>query len=189
MGIPQHEKRLLLRALGGMVMAGVLLLLPVRTQAFCYEEAGAQHGINPQLLESIARVESGLNPKAVNINRNGTADFGLMQINSTWMNALQLDREALLSDPCYNVMTGARILGTCIDRWGYTWEAVGCYNATARSRQVHYAWKIYRELKKEAAKKTQGSNKKEFMQGPGSFNRSFHFRVRDVHEPEISEKP
>jgi hypothetical protein len=30
------------------------------------------------------RTESSLNPRAVNVNRNGSYDVGLMQINSTW---------------------------------------------------------------------------------------------------------
>jgi hypothetical protein len=193
MVIPLNNRRLLKRfylaALGAILAACVPFLLPVSAQAFCFEEAGAQYSINPQLLQSIARVESGLNPKAVNINKNGSADFGLMQINATWLNVLHLNREELLSDPCYNVMTGARILRTCIDRYGYTWEAVGCYNATGRSKRVDYSWKIYRELKKEAAKNTKMAKKNESVPGTDRPDRSLHFKVRSVNESEMNGKP
>lgn len=182
-------KRFYLAALGAILAACVSPLLPVSAQAFCFEEAGSQYNINPQLLQSIARVESGLNPKAVNINKNGSADFGLMQINEAWLNVLHLNREYLLSDPCYNVMTGARILRACIDRCGYTWEAVGCYNATGRSKRVDYSWKIYRELKKEAAKNTKMVKKNESMPGTDRSDRSFYFKVRNVNESEINGEP
>jgi soluble lytic murein transglycosylase-like protein len=182
-------KRFYLAVLGVTLSASILFLLPVSAQAFCFEEAGAQYSISSQLLQSIAHVESGLNPKAVNINKNGSADFGLMQINAAWLNVLHLNREELLSDPCYNVMTGARILRACIDRYGYTWEAVGCYNATGLSKRVDYSWKIYQELKKRAANNTKMVGKNESLPETDRSDRSFHFKVRSVNESEINGEP
>jgi soluble lytic murein transglycosylase-like protein len=115
--------------------------------AFCFEEAGETYGINPSLLKSIARIESNLNPKAMNKNQNGSIDIGLMQINSFWIKTLGLDSGKLISDPCYNTMIGAKVLKQCIDRYGYTWEAVGCYNAARSHKRVKYSWKIFNELK------------------------------------------
>ena len=83
--------------------------------------------INPDLLEAIARVESDLDPSALNRNRDGSYDYGLMQINSRWQHKLSSNWQ-YLSDPCYNVMVGAWILKQCIDRYGYTWDAVACYH-------------------------------------------------------------
>lgn len=37
---------------------------------------------NPAIMIAIARAESGMNPKAVNKNTNGSVDLGLLQINS-----------------------------------------------------------------------------------------------------------
>ena len=45
-------------------------------------------------------------------------------------------------------MTGARILRECLDRLGNNWEAIGCYNATNRTKRAGYSWKVYRELQK-----------------------------------------
>jgi|GEM_PF-462474 len=117
--------------------------------AFCFDEAGKTYGINPQLLQSIARIESNLNPNAINKNSNGSTDMGIMQVNSSWIASLGLDSGRLVSDPCYNVITGSRILKYCIDKHGYTWEAVGCYNAVSRHKRVDYSWKVYNRLKEE----------------------------------------
>jgi soluble lytic murein transglycosylase-like protein len=124
-----------------------LLLQPPMVTAFCFEEAATQYGLSPRLLRSIATVESSCRPSAVHVNTNGSTDLGMMQVNSSWITKLGLDRGKLLQDPCYNVMTGARILRQCVDRFGYTWEAVGCYNALSRDKRVDYSWKILRELK------------------------------------------
>ena len=158
-----------------------LILFTIRSEAFCFEEAGRAHGISHELLQSIARVESGLNSKSVNKNRNGSSDFGLMQINSAWIDVLHLNRDELISNPCYNVMTGAGILRQCIDRYGYTWEAVGCYNAKSKSKRVGYSWKIFRELKREKSRKIAKNLKSQ----PETVNpgQSMQFRVRDVEKP------
>lgn len=123
--------------------------MPSIANAFCYEDAGTAYGINPSLLESIAEIESSSNPRAINRNRDGSIDMGLMQVNSLWITTLRLDSGRLLSDPCYNVKAGARILKYCIDKHGYTWKAVGCYNATSKYKRVGYSWKVYNKLKAE----------------------------------------
>jgi soluble lytic murein transglycosylase-like protein len=124
-----------------------LLLLPSACFGFCFQEAGREYAINPLLLETLARIESNLNPSAVNRNANGSFDIGLMQINSTWMRRLNRRAEDLLSDPCANVMTGAWVLRQCLDAYGYTWQAVGCYNARSSGKRIDYAWKVFREMK------------------------------------------
>lgn len=123
------------------------LCQPSMVMAFCFDDAAQQHGLSPLLLRSIAMVESGCRPAAVHVNSNGSTDLGMMQVNSSWVGKLGLDTARLLRDPCYNVMTGARILRQCVDRYGYTWEAVGCYNAFSRDKRVDYSWKILRALK------------------------------------------
>lgn len=47
------------------------------------------YGISPRLLWSISKGESNFNPLAVNHNTNGSYDFGLMQINSSWAPTLR----------------------------------------------------------------------------------------------------
>jgi len=132
-----------------------ITLFPATGLPFCFDAAGKNYGINPQLLRGIARVESSLNPAAINRNKNGSADYGLMQINSFWLKKLGTTTEELLNNPCYNVMAGAYVLRGCLDRHGENWKAIGCYNATNRNKQAVYSWKIYRELLKGATAKVQ----------------------------------
>ena len=157
-----------------------LTLMPADANAFCFEEAGKTYGISPMLLESIAKIESSLNPKAINKNQNGSIDIGLMQINSFWLKTLKLDAEKLITNPCYNTMTGAKILKQCIERYGYTWEAVGCYNAVSEPKRVRYSWKIFNALKSEG--KSQESRVKSYefgVKGSETQNYELYFRVRE----------
>jgi soluble lytic murein transglycosylase-like protein len=121
--------------------------MPSLLSAFCFEDAGKQYGIPYQLLKSIAGIESNMNPGAFNVNRNGSFDVGLMQINSFWIKTWGLNKDELISNPCYNVMIGANILKKCIDRYGFNWEAVGCYNANNLQKKMNYSWKIFQNLR------------------------------------------
>ena len=157
----------------------LICLLPCIVNAFCFEEAGQKYGISPVLLECIAKTESNLDPKATNINKNGSIDIGLMQVNSYWIKPLGFDRDRLLNDCCYNTMAGAQILRQCIDRHGYTWEAVGCYNATSLDKKKNYSWKIFRQLKAEDARQRV---KGEGLKTNTILNSSLTFRARDRGE-------
>jgi hypothetical protein len=143
------------------------MLLPSLLEGFCFEDAGKQYGIHYRLLESIAGIESNMNPKAFNINRNSSFDVGLMQINSFWIKILGLNKDELISNPCYNVMVGANILKRCINRYGFNWEAVGCYNATDSQKRINYSWRLFYNLRNELPQgKTQGIGNKKTMQEP-----------------------
>jgi len=119
-------------------------------QAMCWHQAAEKYRIEPALLKAIAQVESGMKTNAVNINANGSYDIGLMQINSIHLPELKkkgISEEALLTDACLSVMTGASILQHMINKYGYTWEAVGAYNAgTSAKRRLlrfRYAYKVW----------------------------------------------
>jgi len=128
----------------------IILLLAMATtvhgEEFCFEEAGVAYGINPLILKAIAGVESNYKPRAVNRNSNGTYDFGIMQINSSWGHALGRDWWNTLGDPCSNIKGGAMILSNCMKKYGYTWEAIGCYNSQTPDKRDRYALTIFRKL-------------------------------------------
>jgi len=124
--------------------------------AMCWDQAAQRYGINADLLRAIAQVESNMNPQAIHFNRNGSYDYGLMQINSRWYRELDA-KWKYLADPCYNVMVGAWILRRCIDRYGYTWDSVACYHtgrgisqSTGRRRKqgLQYVEKVSNVLEK-----------------------------------------
>ncbi|MBF0505618.1 MAG: lytic transglycosylase domain-containing protein [Nitrospirae bacterium] len=144
----QYSKKSVINNIFYFVVLSSFILHPSSfSYAFCFDEAGQKYGISPVLLECIAKTESNLDPKATNKNKNGSVDIGLMQVNSFWIKSLGFDGDRLLNDCCYNTMAGAQILRQCIDRHGYTWEAVGCYNAVSPDKKKAYSWKIFRQLK------------------------------------------
>lgn len=114
----------------------------------CWDDAAARYQVNSTLLHAIARTESALNPQAINRNRNGSRDIGLMQINSTWLPVLAIHgiAERDLFDPCTNIYIGAWILAQNFQRLGNGWNAVGAYNARTPALRRAYAWKVYRNL-------------------------------------------
>jgi soluble lytic murein transglycosylase-like protein len=122
----------------------------------CWDEAAARYQVSSTLLRAIARTESGLNPLAIGRNRDGTRDIGLMQINSAWLPVLAAHgiSERDLFDPCTNIQVGAWILAGNFYRLGYTWEAVGAYNAACtrlkgaacQAARQKYARCVYRKL-------------------------------------------
>jgi soluble lytic murein transglycosylase-like protein len=124
-----------------------LALLCNNAYSFCFQEAGQMYGINPMVLRSIAKVESNTDPGAVNKNSNGTYDVGLMQINTIWKPLLGEKRWNYLGDACYNTKTGAWILAMCINKYGYNWKAIGCYNSQTPEKSEIYAKKVFGQLK------------------------------------------
>lgn len=115
-------------------------------EQLCFEEAGVEYSINPQILKAIAKVESNFKPRAVNWNKNGTYDFGIMQINSSWYYTLGKEWWNTLGDPCSNIKGGAKILSGCMKKYGYSWEAIGCYNSQTPSKRDKYALAVFRQL-------------------------------------------
>ena len=126
------------------ILALILLLAVPAKGEVCFDRAGEQYGINPSLLSAIAYHESNhtFDPTLVRKNPDGTYDLGIMQINTRWIKPWSLDRKRLISDPCYNVSTGARVLAECISRLGRTETAVGCYNAASKDKRQAYVEQI-----------------------------------------------
>ena len=128
-------------------------------QADCFEHHGKRFGLDPALLRAIAHVESSGRPRAVNashLERTGTKDLGLMQINSAWLPKLREYgiTEADLFDGCTSVEVGAWVLHDLVRRLGNTWNAVGAYNASCSQlkgqacieARARYSWRVYRRL-------------------------------------------
>lgn len=73
------------------------------------KEAGAKYDLDPFLLLAIAKAESGLKISAVNTNRNGTVDYGLMQVNSINLDFVGATKDTIFN-PATNIHAGAKVL-------------------------------------------------------------------------------
>lgn len=136
-----------------MVLA--LVLSAAMPAQACWDEAATRYQVNSAVLYAIAQTESGLNPLAVGRNPHGSRDIGLMQINSAWLPKLAeygiTERD--LFQPCTSIHVGAWVLARNIYRYGYTWEAVGAYNAVSPDKRSAYIKKVQRNLRAGAAKR------------------------------------
>jgi soluble lytic murein transglycosylase-like protein len=129
------------------LLLGAALLCSAPAHA-CWEEAAQRYGIDVRLLYAIAKTESGVNPRAINRNTNGSYDVGLMQINSSWFPLLRrygIDEKQLF-DGCVSLHVGSWILAQNARRLGNAWEAVGAYNSRNPERRRAYALKVYKNL-------------------------------------------
>lgn len=124
------------------------------TQNCTWDSIGAKYeGLNPYLLHAIAKQESGLNPKVVSRpNANGTVDIGMMQINSAWLPTLAsrfgITREDLFRS-CVNLDVGAWILYENFKTFGYSWRAIGAYNAKSEDKRLAYVRRVYKYVPPE----------------------------------------
>ncbi|CAK2097621.1 lytic transglycosylase domain-containing protein [Vibrio splendidus] len=126
-----------------------VFLIPFQASAFCFDEAGYHYNVSPNLLRAIARVESNLNPNAINENKNNrgevvSRDYGLMQINSSWFKKLSdfNVNDQNIYEPCFNVSLGVWVLSSNFSSHGYNWNSIGAYNA-GFSKRTETARKIY----------------------------------------------
>lgn len=98
----------------------------------CWAAAAHRYDLPVELLYAIGQVESSHKVAAVGVNKDGSRDLGVMQINSRWLPTLNrygITEGDLLTKPCTNIQVGAWILAQEVSRTGYTWYSIGAYNA------------------------------------------------------------
>lgn len=119
----------------------------------CFDIAADYYDVDANLLRTIAAVESGGNPNAVNINTDGSRDIGLMQINDWWLGPLKQYgyTEAHLYDACTSISIGAWVLAQEIATHGANWKAVGAYNAKSPDKARAYAKRVWKRYTKQYA--------------------------------------
>ena len=75
--------------------ANVLPLQAAQPSAYidqCLQQAAQFHRVAYPLLRAIAEQESGFSSTVSNTNKDGSVDYGLMQINSSWLPKFYLVR-------------------------------------------------------------------------------------------------
>ncbi len=122
-----------------------------RTYEMCFEEASDAHEIPLIWLYAIAFTESSFWSESASNNRNGSNDFGLMQVNTIWRaeaERLGYDWEEVKNDPCTNIMFGTHIIRMNWVRTNNFSRAIGAYHAglsqsqKARQGRTRYYYKV-----------------------------------------------
>jgi len=119
----------------------------------CFIATVNSYQLPPLALGGILFVEGGRNGMA-NVNTNGSKDFGVSQINSSWLaktRAAGIDSDDLQNNACKNIWAAGWILRRCLDKFPESfWHGVGCYHTGENpktpaqlGRQVSYAKKVY----------------------------------------------
>ena len=140
-----------------------------------YEIIGGVYSVPPWLLYSICKVESNLNPFALNHKGQGyhfrsaedagnflkdvgdNVDVGIGQINCKyWCRRLRVTKEQLL-DPWVNLSASAFILSLALaENLGNKknpsprdfWKAVSTYHSRLNNRQIAYSWQVFKVARK-----------------------------------------
>ena len=116
----------------------------------CMAAAAAFYHLPPRVLPSIQAVEGG-KVGMVRINTNGSADLGLMQVNTIWVGPLaelaRMDKVAvadrLVHDPCFNIAAAAAIMRLYLTEvHGNLMAAIGHYHSHTPDLSATYQDKV-----------------------------------------------
>lgn len=127
----------------------------------CFKEASRKYNVPLPILLAVAYTESRFKTKARNSNRNGTRDYGIMQVNSLWSKQaykMGYSWKKIKYSPCTNLMFGSRILRDNHRRLGNWKSAIGAYNAgfgnTAKAKKRRNSYYRLVMKHKSVAKRT-----------------------------------
>lgn len=110
----------------------------------CINKAAVTYYVPASIIISVLNTEGG-EPGMANINKNGTVDYGSMQVNSVWLSKVEpygYTVEKLQFDPCSNVMVGTWILAQDISKSPYSWKGIGDYHSATFSKNISYQGKV-----------------------------------------------
>ena len=116
----------------------------------CFAFVSAFYHLPPRVLPSIQGVEGG-RPGLVSANKDGSADLGVMQINSSWIAALSRHtrqpasaiRHRLLHEPCFNIAVAGAIMRIYLNEEnGDLMRAIGDYHSHKPVRNQAYQLKV-----------------------------------------------
>jgi hypothetical protein len=116
----------------------------------CMATAAAFYHLPPRVLPSIQAVEGG-RPNLIQPNANGTADLGVMQINTIWIEPLaryaHMEPRAvvtrLLNDSCFNIAASAAVMRLYLtEAHGNLMVAIGYYHSHTPALSSAYEQKV-----------------------------------------------
>jgi hypothetical protein len=113
----------------------------------CMVQAAEDYAIPLRGLIAVWLVEGG-QLGTISKNKNGTNDYGPMQINDVWAKRLQekfsVTPQMITHDFCWSVRAGAYILRDEINRAGGSfWDGVGHYHSRTPQHKQSYIQRVY----------------------------------------------
>jgi hypothetical protein len=118
----------------------------------CMALTAGFYQLPPRVLPAIQAVEGGA-IGAVHLNADGSADLGLMQVNTRWLGPLarftrmaETDvRARLIQDACFNIAAAGAIMRTyLIETRGDLMLAIGNYHSHTPARNSRYQLQVTR---------------------------------------------
>jgi hypothetical protein len=112
----------------------------------CMAAAASFYALPPRVLPAIQSVEGG-RVGTVAADADGTADLGIMQVNTRWVGTLaavthlpaSAVRARLTFDPCFNIAAAAAILRTYrVETHGDLMAAIGDYHSHTPALNLGY---------------------------------------------------
>ena len=99
----------------------------------CINQAAVQYFVPAKVIIAVLQTEGG-RPGLASPNRNGTVDYGPMQINSAWIKQIApygYTDHQVQDDPCTNVKEGAWILSQAMAHSSAQpyWQGVSNYHS------------------------------------------------------------
>ena len=132
----------------------------IETLAACLLISAQINHLPIMVLRAIHDVEGGA-IGTVSHNKNGTEDFGPLQVNSAWLPTIAVAtgespgtvRNRLISDACYNATTaGAILVGYLQEAHGDLWQAIGYYHSHRLVEGARYQLKVGAAAARQALK-------------------------------------
>lgn len=132
--------------------------LPPHISAKCVNGSARDYEINPFILLSVLKQESGGKTGIVSQNTNGTYDLGPAQFNtSSWaaifQNKFSISRDALINNMCQAIRAMAYAVRTEIDKaGGDIWKGIGNYHSRTPAYHQRYVKAVYAQYQRIIAK-------------------------------------
>lgn len=110
----------------------------------CINQAAILYHVPAKLILSVLAIEGG-RVGIASANKNGSFDYGPMQINSIWLTKIQqygYTKQQLQYDPCVNVIVGTWILSQNIANASTVWCGIGGYHSHTATLNYRYQKKV-----------------------------------------------
>lgn len=110
----------------------------------CINQAAIQYHVPAVIIFAVLETENGKVGSAV-VNKNGTVDYGPMQINSIWLNELKKYGYSIYDlqyNACLNINAGTWILAQAIANNHSIWGGIGDYHSHTYNENLSYQYKV-----------------------------------------------